>query len=468
VSGRLDECAAGAMDDIPCESLHSPNFMNRPTSEISDMNLTDGLLTFVLSSDSSSCCSSEAEEESTPNPRNAASALRRPAITVTVPNPNSTITRLRSFSDNVDVKERPLMRKKAATAPPGAISMDDYAPQLPRRAISARLGPSSVKRRILQQEIVVADPLAARRAFKDAKGFVYGRQPRPSHSAKQSDSSKFVKGSRLRVSFSQKARVKKTLEEKNLGRLQTDIVDFEAQGLLTSPNSMMDTPRALQAIPEKCLTQDEPSSPQSRDARRSIMSSLSGSSPSFTMRRHRPTNKNDAKIRPAGWQQIYLPGVICLEEHPAKLRKDSVASLDPFAKGIEPRDKRSSEMVVLDSIMVFFADLGVVEDATEQCLDMYWRSAEQAPCAVASVGNASVTSVNAPQPPTKTRMLHAGRITQGSRFSFSSASSTASQPRSGTPVRQRDKLKRLLSPAFPGSGFLETAADWDQQLEILK
>jgi hypothetical protein len=331
--------------------------------------------------------------------------------------------------------------------------MPDYAPQPPRRAISARVGPStSIKRRTPPQGNAVITPLTIGGAYRDNQGL-----PCPS---KQGSSNLPRRDAKVPLSFSQKARVKKTLDDKNLGRLNTDIVDFESQGLLTSPTSMLNTPRELYTKPEKGVIHGGPCCPHSKDARRSIMSSLSGTSPSFRLRRHTPTRNDSAKILPAGWQQVYLVGAIRLEEHPARLRKDSVASLDPFAKEVEPSGKRLSEMIVLDSITVFFEDLGVVEDATEQCLDMYWRNTGHAPRCVASVRQISVASIDVAPPPTKsTELPPIERTPKGSRFSFSSASSTASQPRTGTPMRQRDKLKRLLSPAFPSSAFLKTPAD---------
>jgi hypothetical protein len=459
------------MDDLPAE-WKPLNFANRPTSEISDMNEMDGLWTFVVSSDDESSSSSAEEELPTPNPQSASkSSLVVPdippkqEITTTGANESSVRPRLRSFSDSLGMK-RPMMRKKSATVPPGRLGMPDYASQLPRRAISARTVPSAaIRRRIPQQGKTVIEPLIIRGALGDNQWLPRerGRQPR---SGIHGSSALLANDAKLPASFSQKARIKKTLDDKNLGRLKTDIIDFESWGLLTSPTSMMNAPRELYAVPEKRPIHDESSCPQSKDARRFIMFSLSGTSPSFRLRRHTPTRNDGAKIRPPGWQQVYLPGAIRLEEHPAKLRKDSVASLDLFAKAIEPRGKRFSDMIVLDSITVFFEDLSVVEDATEQCLDMYWRNAEHAPRHVASITQTSVASVDVAPPPTKSAGLQpVGRTQQGSRFSFSSASSSASQPRTGTPMRQRDKLKRLLSPAFPGSAFLKTPADWGRQQE---
>jgi hypothetical protein len=455
--------------NMPSESIPSPCFANRLASGISDTNLTNRLWTFIISSESSSC-SPGAEDGPTPRVQSAAKSLhfepgdpQEPAIIMTGLTDDLLQPRPKSLSD-ANIIEGLILRKKAITVLPSAPGMLEYAPQLPRRAISVRLGPSkTIKRRTPHQENVVTDPLVARRAIEAAdKTRSHGQRVQPPRSWIGNGRGHIVTDAQLPGSFSQKARVKRTLEDKNLGRLMTDIVDFESRGLLTSPTSMMDTPRELYAIAEKHSTSDEASSHELRDARLCIMSSLSGASPSLKLRRYVPARADYAKrMPPAERQQIYLPGAICLEEHPAKLRKDSVASLDPFAKAIEPRGKRFSDIIAADSITMYFEDLGVSEYATERCLDRYWLDVQQAPRHVASARKSSITK----QPLKSHEKPHNEHSPQSSRFSFSSASSTASLPRSGTPMRQRDKLKRLLSPAFPSSAFLKTPADWGQQAE---
>jgi hypothetical protein len=454
--------------DIPSELLPSSNFANRPASEISDVNLVDGLRTFIYSSGSSSS-SSELEDTVTPTgPRDAAESLESESgalleleATVTNQTVHAPQPRLRSLSNDMKIKERSQLRRKAATAPPGTLITPDYAPQPPRRTISAR--PTTSKERGRRQAVRSADRSDFRRKRdEDLKG---PQRPLPSLPILevQGDSGQTLKDTQLPRSFSQRPRVIKTLNEKKLARLQTDIVDFESRGLLSSPRSMLssprsmlNTPREMYAIPEKVSTSEAPSSPSSphaKKAQRSIMSSLSGTSPKLHLSRARHCKSmhdgHTKRSNLSGQKRIYVPGAIRLEEHPAKLRKDSVASLEPFAKEVDFGSRRNSDMIVLDNITVFFDELGVVEDATEACLDRYWydvASARTSIITITSIDETPVTSVEKPQQ---------GRSTQGSsRFSFSSASSSSSQARNGTPMmRQRDKLRRLLSPAFPGSGF---------------
>lgn len=450
--------------DIPDQWIPSSNFANRPASEISEIN-SDGLWTFMSSSDSSQA-SSEAEDILPPTSRETPGRTKRePEPVIIAPQP-----RLSRSSNYQQVLNCSIMREKAATAPVGGLDIPAFAPQLPRRAVSVRLGPSrTIRGRNPQREDHAVDPLTVRRAFVDELMGPHGRLPSPPGPTAMSDSSLWGDAA-LSRSFSQRARIRKTLEDKNAKRLKIDIVDFESQGLLSSPRSMMNTPRELYAIPEKRATVEEPSSPSSphaKDARRSIMSSLSGKGSALCLKvsRHQRQVTCTLKMYPEGWQPIYLPGKICLAKHPAQLRKDSVASLDPFAKEVEPRIRRHSDLRVIDSITAFFEDFGVTEVATEVCLDIFWRDAHQEPHHVADARRSSILSVEEPL----LRSPQSQHSLRGSRFSSSSASSSTSLPRNGTPMRQRDRLKRLLSPAFPGSAFLKAPGatkDQDSKSEV--
>jgi hypothetical protein len=461
--------------DIPMEWIPSPNFAGRPASEISEINLMDGLWTFMSSSGSSSS-SSEHEDIPTPTSRDVVESTKAEhvvsqSLEITVigsdfvtPQPKT-----RSLSNDVNVLDRPIVLEKTASAPPGGFTIPNYAPQPPRRAISARLGPSrSIRRRLPQREDSAIDPSSFEGAQDDKCVGPQGRLPSPPRHMDSGHANPVTGDTKLPGSFSQKEHVRRTLDERNVARLRTDIVDFESRGLLSSPISMMSTPRELYPIPEKCSAIEEPSSPsspQAKDARRSIMSSLSGNNSSLhLLTLHCQKSMHDdhiVKMYPPGWQPIYLPGPISLEKHPAQLRKDSVASLDPFAKEVEPRMRRHSDMIVLDSITAYFDDFGVMEDPTEACYDLFWRHTHQSPNKVADPRKCSITSVEEP-PLRSPENQRSRRSLQGSRFSFSSMSSSSSLPRIGTPMRQRDRLKKLLSPAFPSYAFLRTPASKEQ------
>jgi hypothetical protein len=434
--------------DIPFNFLPSSNFANRPASEISDIHLVDGLWTFIYSSGSSSSSSEPEDNKPLTGLRDAAEslesglgALQELEATVTSQTIHAPQPRLRNLSKDIKVKKPSQLRRKAATAPPGTVLY--YAPQPPKRAISA--GSTTSEERGRQQAVRLADRLEIRRKRNGDLEGPQGPLPSLPPLKMQGDSSHTLKDVRLLESFSQRPRVRDTLNEKKLARLFTDIVDFESRGLLTLPRSMLVTPREMYAIPEKGSTRDEPSSPSSphaKTARRAIMSSLSGTSPRLHLSKtRRCTSMHDGHIGKsnlAGRQPIYMAGAIRLEEHPAKLRKDSVASLEPFAKEVEFGSRRNSDIIVEDSITIFFDELGVVEDATEACLDRYWHDVASARASIITIVEAPLTSVVKPP-----RGLSPQR---SSRFSFSSASSSAS---TAPMMRQRDRLKRL----FPGSGL---------------
>ncbi|KAF2030047.1 hypothetical protein EK21DRAFT_100782 [Setomelanomma holmii] len=460
--------------DLPTEWLPTANFAGRPTSEISELNLMDGLWTFIISSSSSSS-SSEVEDGPTQSSRNTVKsshtepdALQQPSLEMASPGDVSPKARGRRLSDDVKVMERPRLRKKSATTPPGGFGMPDHAPQLPRRAVSARQGRSNTtKKRNPKPYVAGMSLLAAREEGGNGAGGPVvqhapptGALPQPQQTRHQSEDAQNGRDARLSDSFSQKARVRKTLVDKNLQRLDIRIVDFEARGLLSSPLSMLNTPRELYVIPEQQPMRQNPTSPQPIDARRSILHCLSKSTSST---RH-PKAQERQYSRPER-QRIYLPGTICLEEDPAMLRRDSVATRDPFDKAIKPRGKSFSDMVMLDGITMYFEEFNIIQEATEQCLDQYWCDTSRGQHRAAGSRPSSVTSVEEPTPKSP-RKPQSGRSPHNSRFSFSSTSSTSSQPRAGTPtVRQRDRLRKLLSPVFPGSAFLKSSTDWGEKTD---
>jgi hypothetical protein len=442
--------------DLPTEWIPSPNFAGRPASEIGGS--MDGLWTFM---ESSSSYSLDTEDSPTPHVQSPIDTtkpelggLERPQIGVSAPIDNKIRTLGRSLSDDVKTPGRPRIRKKAATAPAGGVGQHSYTPQLPRRAVSAPLGLSNtVKGRNPRQESVTGDSLVTEKSLHGPRTQL-SRPPRPPRSPPPqnlSDKDQSLTEQHPSGSFSEKARVKKTLDNKNVERLKTGFVDFESEGLLSRPTSMMSTPRELYAIPERG---DLPS-PQSiqRDlvldlSRTSALSALSILYGSYSP-------GNDDRGEEVG-QTIYMPGAIRLEVHPAQLRRDSVASLDPFAKNLESKGKRLSDLIVVDEIALYFKDLGVVEDAAIDGLDRYWLdgadSVNDTLSEVHELRKPSIETVDAPVPDCSSKASSA----QSSKFSsFSSDSSTSSRPQPETPMRQRDRLRRLLSPAL-------TPANWGQ------
>jgi hypothetical protein len=146
--------------------------------------------------------------------------------------------------------------------------------------------------------------------------------------------------------------------------------------------------------------------------------------------------------------RVYVPGPIQLEKHPALLRKDSVATLDPFASEIDSIGRRPSDMMALEQIVAYFDDMGLNDEASDVCLDRYWLNGLQQALRITEF---DVMGLEPPLTPrSQQRCASKDAPSVLSRFSFSSASSSASMPQSSPQKRQLIRLRRLLSPALPG------------------
>jgi hypothetical protein len=159
-----------------------------------------------------------------------------------------------------------------------------------------------------------------------------------------------------------------------------------------------------------------------------------------------------------------------LAKHPAKLRRDSVATLDPFT--FDPRldslGRRISDIVGLDGIVMFFEEFGVVGQVTEVTFDQYWlrkslimsddmdEEMEDMVARKRSVGSVKETG------PLGSWVAQSPRR-EGLKSKFSSASSTVSMH--APEKRKRSRLRGLLSPGLPGAAFLKSPASWGQHIE---
>jgi hypothetical protein len=430
--------------DLPTEWIPSANFAGRPLSEISEANFMDAFST-LLHGDTSL---SNTGDESVQQPHSPVHPLQlepsawiAPSITTTAPTDDMWA---KSLTRGDETAERPPMRRKAATTPPGGISPPKYKPQPPRRAISARMGSANMIKRHKQEESVVEDPVP----LDDGRGDLNVTTPQqlaPPKRPPTPDNDQLTQEAKQAGSFSQKARVRKTLRDKSIAQLKTDIVDFELRGWLSSPTSMMSTPRELYAIPEQTSEANLTHGRQSETV-------------DTTKSRNAPTSvQSDDR----GWagHRVYLPGQIRLEEHPAKIRGDSLATLDPFERSTEPSEKRFSDIIGIEKITMYFEGLGVLEEVTSACLDRYWLD-ESPPAPQAADARKPGAPGIEEQGATGPQKSSASSSPPGSRFSFSSTSSTASsQPPLETPMRQRDRLRRLLSPGLPGSAF-KISGNW--------
>jgi hypothetical protein len=160
-----------------------------------------------------------------------------------------------------------------------------------------------------------------------------------------------------------------------------------------------------------------------------------------------------------------------LAAHPAKLRRDSVATLDPFTFDLklDSLGRRISDTVGLDGIVMFFEEFGVVGKVTEVTFDQYWlreslimsddmdegmqdmATRKASVCSVEETG--PICHGVAQSPPQE----------EGLKSKFSSASSTVSMH--PPEKRKRSRLRGLLSPGLPGAAFLKSPATWGQQME---
>ncbi|CAG5170381.1 uncharacterized protein ALTATR162_LOCUS7176 [Alternaria atra] len=475
--------------DMPVEMLPSANFAGRPTSEIST-SMLDGLWTMMFSS--SSNLEDEADDDDdtalrirTPS-RSAPSQTQPespepPTIRIRSPslNNNPKLQR-RNLSNDGNIMDQPRLRKKSQTAPPGAFEAFIAPPLEPRRAISARLTYTNTIRRGQSKACdSLANCLDIEKASSNERLGPRKALPKPPCQNNEAISSgmKHHPGS-----FSDRARVQEALKQKQLRTLNTALADFESKKLPTSPSSMLSTPRECYAIPNELATSetlDSPHSPRSwgRKSVKSVETIIHHKTHSpFSARANvegRRTLKrkhNNGDVDAAERRTVYLPGAIMLAEHPAKLRRDSVATLDPFT--FDPRldspGRRISDIVGLDGIVMFFEEFGVVGQVTEVTFDQYWlrkslimsddmdEEMEDMVARKRSVGSVKETG------PLGSWVAQSPRR-EGLKSKFSSASSTVSMH--APEKRKRSRLRGLLSPGLPGAAFLKSPASWGQHIE---
>lgn len=454
--------------DIPDDELPSANFAARPTSDISDLGLlVDGLwaLMGIDSSPEATDCEDDVEDSLTPvahtldTPKMPQPEMPRtppdtPAITVTSPSRRQSLRQhLRRYSDVAAMVRRSSSRQKSDTVPPGSFALSQYAPQVPRRAMSARLEKRDSALGRHSMHMSFESDLKARRVL--GIGETVLEEERPRHAIAHTDSEE-LRGRLLdleqtNASFSRKPRVREALKKKKqLTKLRMDFVSPDSEQFVDSPQSMTATPVELYSAP-KPLPQPGRFRPTSAiHGRRGTSTPVSPRTPSTFWRPQPPSSDvlaGNQDLGDAYETRMYVPGPICLEKHPAMLRKDSVATLDPFASEMDTTGRRPSDLLALDQIVVFFDGMGLIEEATDECLDRYWlRTPQQA----LQETDLDVLELD-PVSPRSQQSSHS-RATSNtlSRFSFSSASSGASVPQDSPQKRQLIRLRRLLSPAIPG------------------
>ncbi|KAJ4346286.1 hypothetical protein N0V95_005551 [Ascochyta clinopodiicola] len=452
--------------DIPDDELPSANFAARPTSEICEI----GLRTFASTvSPSSEDTDSEVDIDDgptptaltpetllMPQPEMPGTPPATPKVMVNAPSRRLSLRqRLRSVSDVVSIMRKPSLRQKVDSAPPGAFGSAEYAPQVPRRAISARLEKRDATRERHSRHLSAESDLKARRVLGVDERLWEEEDTEPAYSTEGMEGVEQYQEmdlSQSHASFSRKPRVRETLERKQLTRLRMDFVSSEPKKFVDSPQSMLGTPLELYAIPERQPGRFRPTS--AINGRRGTSTPVSPRTPSPLRRPQLRANDRfagDEDLEDPYQTRAYVPGPVCLEEHPALLRNYSVATLDPFASEINSIGRRPSDLQALEQIVVYFDGMGVIETATDKCLDKYWLNEQQQAPQEPEFG---VIATEPLRPRSQQRRRSTkDRSSVLSRFSFSSASSSsgASVPQDSPQKRQLIRLRRLLSPALPGS-----------------
>lgn len=459
--------------DIPFDLLPSANFAGRPMSDIS---MLDGLWTKMTSSSPSS---SETEEDEGPSAalwHDLAQAshslpirsIQRPKSRTSIPTREDPKPQLVNSSNDAETTGNPQPQRKADTAPSDTDFPLDAAMLQSTRAASARIGETNIQER--------GNPQVAHRFNgPDTVNWTVERDPNNGKSVPLQNSAQIVPGhkaARVPCSFSQKLRIQRTLEQKQMGKLKTSLANHNVRKSPTSANSMLATPRELYVIPEKQVAHDgTPPWPRVVHDTQSEMNS-------FMSWKRKSTESTSSKTTSSAVQpvvqahtyfdgatdvktehlppRIYVPGPICLKKHAVSPRRDLEARLDPF-DGIQTNAHELSEVMVEEATVVFFEALGVMENATEACLDRYWLQIGRGYSQGYAQGDSgwrttSISSVTDAASPPSPHMAHS---LYGSRFSFSSASSSGSS----SPVKMksaRTVWSRLLALSNPETALSKT------------
>ncbi|KAF2869279.1 hypothetical protein BDV95DRAFT_608844 [Massariosphaeria phaeospora] len=366
--------------EIPPEMAPAPGTVSRIVSSLDiSVDVTEGLRTFMIDDD--------------PTPP-ALSPIASPSIIITAPYDLwSKEQRPRQMSSDVPSVQRPKLKRKAVTAPPGAFRLYTTVPHPPRRAISARTAcPAYARNRSSRTTPSPMSPRLSHVGSSTTRSLItQRREGRKLIGKTGSKSKKKIRGLSLlpssrrvqqlsealdgqrQSSFSEKARVKQTLRDKKVEMLKTNIVDFKSKDLPSTPLSMISTPKELYGTPSIGTSSGthrslRPPSPRSR-ARHFSLPLAPG-----IQRRSMPRRKSLArKVPAAAKKNVYLPGPICLEEKVSVTpRRGSIATMEHFTEGGGHTANRFSDVVALEGIVMYFHDLGVVEESGEDGLDRYW------------------------------------------------------------------------------------------------
>jgi hypothetical protein len=429
-----------------------PWLISPAISPVSDIDVTEVLRGFVLDD--------ESDDDPTPRPGS-------PTIVITPPStPLRLSQRRRQLSSPVitPTTPRPRLRRKAATAPLGALHIySGTKPQPPRRAISARTkSPFQTSRSQYRRTPVMAQPAPrlpvsgastsrSRNSQRKSGRRVVGKMgSRQGHNSGRSQPKKTFQRlsealSDQGTSFSEKVRVRETWKTKKMEVLQTQPGYIQTKDLPRTPSSMVSTPRELYGPINS--NQPSPSATVALHIGRPQLSASVRRSTHFSVpltpiaQRRASPNKRDriAPSEAARQRVVYLPGPIELEEKTVMSpRKGSIATMEPFNPGTAPKAKRFSDIVALDGVVMFFEDMGIWEAATDACLDRYWMEKRTSHHTLAPRRAAPP----APIVPSKAVLSGSSGFFSPKRALQHEDQSPASSP--NTPGRQKGRLRQLL------------------------
>ncbi|KAF2788850.1 hypothetical protein K505DRAFT_420833 [Melanomma pulvis-pyrius CBS 109.77] len=438
-----------ALPDPPLEISPDPRLAGR---RLTALDVTEGLRELAM------------DDDLTPK---ATSPATPTSVSTCKPN------RRRQLSGDMIRTSRPKLRRKAATAPPGTLYLLSAAPQPPRRAISARVSrPHQNRNNHNRQSGLWSTPLprlslygaSASRSLitrrKSIRKSVGRLGLRDKSSVWRNPPATYLKKFQLisealdecrKNSFSEKARVKDTLKNKNVEVLKMNIVDFNARELPDTPGSMGSTPRELYGKPDEAKANEPPPetgkrrmSSTKRAARFSLALSpdiqrcewIARSSSVLTVR-----SVNKASHQ----QQVYMPGPIRLADEISRTPRGGLSTnWDLFSSEIEGDGESFSDTVELDGIVAYFQALRVVDEAAEDGMDKFWEAEFETSPTISSPPRPTA----APSMPARRPPLSA----PSSRPGLPSPIRATRQQDERHPVpspnlRQRIKIRRLLSSA---------------------
>ncbi|KAF1968997.1 hypothetical protein BU23DRAFT_571901 [Bimuria novae-zelandiae CBS 107.79] len=421
------------------------------------------------------------------------------------------------------VSERQGLRRRADTTPAGALQQmysggtSLFQPQLPRRAVSSktarafsRSGSRDRRRPSKDRSLTPEEPsqlgstasrplISKRKSNRSSVGRL-GLKPKSLVWRMSSPPKSYELPPEIKLSLSEKARMKETLRLRNIETLKLTFSDTQSRALiLPTPSTFYGRPLSIRTktppslvgsfatlrggapsgnltplgsgTPPRSSTPLRTVTPVRSTTPRSARSSRAGT-PSTRAKHFSSLSPVDQRIPwrtsiivdspqrdatpvPQERRRAYIPGPIQLEERISTTPRRGSVARERFDNGTVPRPKRFSNLIALDGIVMYFEALGVAEEASEACLDRFWLQTRRTPrqsttnTSAKSSGKAALP-VLPPSPPSP------GGIATTFEGMFRSHKALRDDddkppPSPGTPGRRKPRLRQLLMASLkPG------------------